>query len=134
MKRGFFALPPMGMLQRICRIMFALGVASIVVLSLLPYPIYGAAYFPDKLEHAVAYALVSLLGGLAFGDRRTRWAVVLGLIGLGVAMEFAQLLVPGRLGEVADIMANCAGVAGGTLAAHWISGNVSLPQATQPSR
>ncbi len=102
--------------------MFAVGVASIVVVSLLPYPlVYGAFAVSDKIEHAAAYAVVALLGAIGFGGWRRQAMLGAGLIALGGTLELAQTLVPGRLADLADALANGVGVIAGVAAGRLIS-------------
>lgn len=63
----------------------------------------------DKLNHFVAYAALALTLGMA-GLRPWRVAVL--AIAYGVAIEFAQVTVPGRLGaDPTDMLANALGAA-----------------------
>lgn len=114
------------MLRRIFQGMFAFGIVSIVVFSLSPYPaVYLSFYLSDKIEHAVAYAIVALFGALGFARPRQQAAVVVILVGLGGVLELLQLLVPGRMCDPADALANAAGVLTGLLAARVLS--LALP-------
>ena len=94
-----------------CLVKVVLGVSLLVLLagSLLPprdVPVDGV---DDKLLHFAAYAVVGFLATLAFRrtSHRVRCLVLLTL--LGVALEFGQLIVPGRAFEVADMAANGCG-------------------------
>ncbi len=108
--------------------MFALGVVSIVVFSVSPYPVfYASFYLSDKIEHAAAYAIVALFGALGFVRPRQQAAVAVILVGLGGVLELLQLLVPGRMCDPADAVANAAGVLTGLLAAKVLS--LALPVA-----
>lgn len=82
--------------------------AAVVVLSLVsieqPIDMPGA----DKWEHLLAYGLMTYWWGMLQPHRRWRWAVGLALLGL--CLEFAQLLAPGRYMEWPDAAANAAGV------------------------
>lgn len=61
----------------------------------------------DKFNHLIAYAGLAFVAGLA--GLRPWWAVALA-IAYGVAIEFAQLGVPGRQGgDWLDILANSLG-------------------------
>lgn len=63
----------------------------------------------DKLNHFLGYAAIAGLGGLA-GLRLTMAFAAAALF--GVAIEFAQIAVPGRFGgDPADILANTLGAA-----------------------
>ena len=63
----------------------------------------------DKLNHFLAYGVLAALSGLAGLRARPAWLIV---AGYGVAIEFAQIPVPGRLGgDPYDILANALGAA-----------------------
>ena len=72
----------------------------------------GANHVSDKTLHFTAYALLAFLPIFGFG---TRGGIAVGasMVLLGVALEFAQRLVPLRSFEVGDMMANGMGVAAG---------------------
>jgi VanZ family protein len=63
----------------------------------------------DKIEHTVAYALLGLTGGLAFPTPKAMILLLVLLSMLGIALEVAQLLSPGRSFDVKDALANGAG-------------------------
>ncbi|GHC29482.1 VanZ family protein [Aidingimonas halophila] len=72
----------------------------------------------DKLNHFIGYAGLAGLSGLAGWP--LRWAFVVVSL-YGIAIEFAQLWVPGRLGgDWLDISANVLGAASATGLLHLI--------------
>jgi VanZ family protein len=83
------------------KLVFVIGVIAIGVLSLLPAT-QAPSLFPDKFEHLAAYALVGLVGGLAFPTRRATILLIVGLLMLAIALEIGQEFVPGRATDVAD--------------------------------
>jgi VanZ family protein len=95
------------------RLWLALGfalVAAVIVSSLVPagppMPVPGF----DKLEHASAY-LVLMVWFAGLNARRAWVWVALGLLALGIAIEFAQgAMSMQRTAEVRDVVANAAGV------------------------
>ncbi len=106
------------------RVAASLALTGVVVLlSLLPgYPaeddaqlLLLVATVPSPLQnamHFVLYGLLTLLWAAAFEERYKRpilWAAILA-IGIGVLLEYAQLLVPGRYSSLLDIGLNTAGV------------------------
>lgn len=97
------------------RLWLAIGwlmLLAVVAASLLPPPQGGdTAGQLDKLGHLGAYGSLMLWFGqlAARGGARVRWA--LGLALLGVALEFAQGETGYRSFELADMAANCAGIA-----------------------
>jgi VanZ family protein len=70
----------------------------------------------DKLLHGTAYAILGFLPSL-HERRPTLAATLLGAILLGVLLEFAQRLSPGRTFEIADMAANTCGALCGMLLA-----------------
>lgn len=70
----------------------------------------------DKLEHFLGYALVTLSAASFARDRREmyRWALI--AVFLSTIFEVGQLMVPGRLFELADLAANMSGVTTGLVA------------------
>lgn len=66
----------------------------------------------DKLLHFGAYTLLAFIPVLAF-RLRTGLLCAVSMVALGVALEYAQRLVPGRSYEVADMIANTLGVVAG---------------------
>jgi VanZ family protein len=97
-------------LAPLLRFAFAGTVLTVIVLSLLPGRDLPQVGLSDKLEHVIAYAGMALTGCLAFPRLSGfLWLLVL-LPALGIALEFCQMLVPGRSAEVADAVADAIGV------------------------
>ena len=94
----------------ILKILFALALASVTVLALLPVELLTLPVFNwwDKAQHALAFGVLSLLGFAAFPARL--WPVALGMVLYGVAIELAQLAVGWRFGEWQDVLADITGV------------------------
>jgi VanZ family protein len=88
-------------------------VALITALSLLP--IRGPDLeIPsgDKLNHALAYIMLTLYFGQLVGDSlRRRLLVIAALIAYGITIEGLQSVLPPRTAELADMAANLAGMA-----------------------
>ena len=65
--------------------------------------------YADKLGHVLAYAI--LMGWFAqlYVDMRQRAGILIGLIGMGVVLEFIQHWGGVRQWEVADMLANSSG-------------------------
>src|SRR5262245_53287029 len=101
----------MGRITMVSRWAFALGAVAVVVLSLLPGREMPSLAVSDKVEHMIAYASLGLAGGLAFPTRRGALLLLVLLPLMGIALEIAQLMVPGRSSEVADAFADLVGVA-----------------------
>jgi VanZ family protein len=94
--------------------LWALGVAAVVVASLLPGPDLPNLHVSDKFEHFTAYALLAA-GAVQVYARRLSWlSVCIALALLGIGMEFAQgALTTTRQMDAADALANTLGVLAG---------------------
>ena len=101
-------------LQPLARAAFWLATASVLVLTLMPasqLPPLGPFNFWDKAQHALAFAVLTVLGLLAWPQASLRWRLLLSLVALGGAIEVAQHLTGWRHGEWADWAADALGVA-----------------------
>lgn len=97
---------------RLARWWVALGLAMIVVVvagSLLNISQPVQVKNIDKLHHLVAYGAMMYWWGMV-QPRQRRWWLV-GLVALGVALEYAQSLTPYRTLDYRDMAFNAAGVA-----------------------
>lgn len=103
--------------------LWLLALAAVATGSLLPpsalhrLPLDLIAGTSDKLVHFLNYCMLALLPVLFLDMVGIGIACSAVMIALGVALEFAQRLVPGRAYEVGDICANTAGVLFGVAAA-----------------
>lgn len=90
---------------------FGVAVAVILYLTLAPSnDVPGSSLVWDKAAHAIAFGLLAIVGLLMSTHRR--WAVVAAVIGLGLAIEVAQSVMPyGRQGDWRDALADTIGVA-----------------------
>jgi VanZ family protein len=90
-----------------------LGLLAIVVcyLALVPTPPQEASFGWDKANHALAFLALTVSGTFGFrGARRNLLWVVLGIFGLGCAIELIQLFVPGRSCDWHDLVADTVGI------------------------
>jgi VanZ family protein len=98
-------------------LLWILAIAGVVTGELLPGDSaamhwIGAVGVSDKILHSAAYTLLAFIP--VFGFRLRAGLISAGVtVLLGVALEFAQTLVPGRSYEVADMVANALGVGAG---------------------
>lgn len=94
--------------QRVLQAVAALYLVVLFALAVLPMPgppMSGG----DKLGHAAAFALLAVFGCAALP--RLHAVFVLGLgIGFGVLIEVTQHFIPYRSAEVADVVADAAGL------------------------
>jgi VanZ family protein len=87
-------------------------IASLVPAFLLPQVPAGG----DKLEHFTAYGLLAVVAVQLFGTRDALIRAGLGLIALGIALEFAQgIFTTTRAMDAFDALANSLGVMVGLL-------------------
>ena len=112
---GFFALKPFHR-PRSWLALWGLAVALVIVLSLVnlsglpPVPEGG-----DKVEHFLAYALLSASAVQLFARRRASLLIALALVVLGIGLEFAQgALTTTRMADPRDAVANTLGVLAGS--------------------
>ena len=93
------------------KLLFVSALVVTTVLALLPIEMLTAPVFNwwDKAQHALAFAVLGVLGFAAFPSRPGR--VALGLVLYGIAIELAQLAVGWRFGEWEDVVADTAGLA-----------------------
>ncbi|WP_161626917.1 VanZ family protein [Sulfuricella denitrificans] len=93
------------------------GVGLIIYLSLTPSPPQINIDNGDKLGHFAAYGLVTLWFAQLYTGLRQRIGLVIGMVGLGIAMEYAQGTTDYRSFEVADMVADAIGACLGWIAA-----------------
>jgi VanZ family protein len=89
---------------------FILALVVVAVLMLTPAAALPKTDIWDKLEHAAAFAGLTVLGFLAFPERKCAWWLALGLVAFGSVCETLQMFVPGRDASLEDAIANLTGV------------------------
>lgn len=95
-----------------------IGIAAVVVVCLLPGQDLPRMPLSDKVEHALAFALLAASATQLFVRGLPLVAVAAGLLGLGVAIEFAQAaFTTTRAMEAGDVVADAVGIAAGMLIA-----------------
>lgn len=100
-------------------------VAAIFYFSLAPYPPRPVTFWQaDKLEHALAYALLMLWFCQVYRQRNPRILLALLLVAMGIAIEYLQGETGYRTFEFADMLANAAGVMVGWAWARTLLGHV----------
>ena len=108
------------------RIMIAwlVVVAAVAVASLLPAAAPPGAWGFDKFVHfAVFLALATVPAAVLPRLPRTLALLWAGgfLLAVGLGIETAQTFVPGRVGSVADLLADALGVLAGAVAGRQVS-------------
>lgn len=91
-------------------------------LALVPAPPRQATLGWDKLNHAVAFAMLAALGALGFAHARVR--IALALLAYGALIEVLQSFTPTRTAEWLDLLADVLGIAAGMLLTRVLSGVV----------
>lgn len=104
-----------GMLRTLMLALWAVLICCVVVGSLLPaksslITAIGRAHVSLKVLHYCAYTLLALLALIAVPRRSSGVLAAFAMVLLGVAVEFAQKLAPGRSCEIRDMLINGAGV------------------------
>ena len=92
---------------------------GIAILSLLPPKSIEKIGEHDKINHFIAYAVLSLNVGLVVKRLKTYLFCLPSLIGYGLLLEYLQGFVPGRQPSWLDALANACGVVIG-LIIFWI--------------
>ncbi|OIO75629.1 MAG: hypothetical protein AUJ88_07615 [Gallionellaceae bacterium CG1_02_56_997] len=86
-------------------------VVLVVCLSLMPHPPEPLSFKnADKLEHVFSYAMLALWFCQLYRSVKLRAAVVIALVGSGVALEFVQGWTGYRMFDVLDMLADSVGV------------------------
>lgn len=93
------------------------GVGLLLWLSLMRDPPQMDFEESDKLQHIAAYTMLTAWWMQMWQARGRRIALVIGLMGLGVAIEFAQAATGYRSYSYGDMAADATGIALGWLAA-----------------
>jgi len=95
-------------------------IAVVVATCLLPARDLPPTPFSqfDKIEHFSAYLAMSAYAGMLFARMRPQAIAAIGLIAMGVGLEFAQAnLTDSRSGDAADALANGLGALAGLFVA-----------------
>ena len=94
------------------------AVLTVIVVCLIPPPELNLPQNSDKVEHLLAYFILSASAVQLFGSRRALCWVAAGLVAMGVGIEWAQgALTATRMADPMDALANASGVLIGMLTA-----------------
>jgi VanZ family protein len=89
--------------------LYALAATILLVMTNAPQAQLPGVPLDDKLEHAAAWFVLTLAGYVL--SPRRRWAIPVFAVLFGMLVEVLQAVLPfGRDAEVADWLADCAGV------------------------
>lgn len=90
------------------------AIVGVVILSLVPPPDMDLPAGADKVEHFIAYFAISASAVQLFESRRALLWIGLGMVALGVGLEFAQhLATTTRQMDQGDAWADLLGVLAG---------------------
>ena len=107
--------------------MWLLAIATVIAACLLPSSDLPQVPVSDKLEHALAFLVLSVAAGQLFLRGTPLVIVAFGLLALGAGIELAQaLLTTTRAMEAADLLADAIGIAAGVATAWTPFGNLLL--------
>ncbi|HLU86167.1 MAG TPA: VanZ family protein [Taishania sp.] len=84
-------------------------IIAIAFLSLKPIDVEIELYVNDKIGHALAYCVLTFLGGLLV-EKRKLFIVALAAFVYSALLEYLQGFVPGRMVDWRDLIANASGV------------------------
>lgn len=112
--------------RRLLLLIWVVSLAVVIVGSLIPGAVLTKidpleTYLNDKGEHFLAYLALAFLPPLTFANRLFAWAVSVGMLAVGIGLEFAQRLTPDRQFDYADMRADGFGVAAGMVLSWLIS-------------
>ncbi|MGL4555036.1 MAG: VanZ family protein [Gemmataceae bacterium] len=79
-------------------------------------------FLAAKVGHFTGYAAFAFAVPFLTARPGVRLGVVAGLIAHGALTELVQLYVPGRTGELRDVVIDSAGVLTGLAAGRWLAG------------
>ncbi len=105
------------MMVQVARGLLLLALVVISVLALMPQQAVPVTTLWDKADHALAFLVLALLASRAFPAARYWRVIAPALLGYGVTIELLQMLTATRVGSVADVVANLAGL---LLAGLWL--------------
>lgn len=94
---------------KLSRAVLLLYLILICCLSLMSGNQLPSAAVSDKVQHAIAYALLSLLALLSFADT-SKIKLALACVMVGLLLEIAQSFVPRRFMDPWDLLANTVGI------------------------
>ena len=97
--------------RRVWRWVWALLAAVLGVATLTPGELATGMTSNDKLDHLLGFGVLAAAGLLALAPaRKHQLTVGLGTLAYGALIELLQTQVPGRSGELHDVLADALGV------------------------
>ena len=92
------------------RISLAAAVTGITILATTPlsYPVVSDVN--DKFNHVLAFFVLALLADFSFPEKEFAGAMILSLLGYGLAIEITQYFLPHRMFSLLDLATDAAGI------------------------
>jgi VanZ family protein len=87
---------------------FAVCLVVVLVSALMPPQLIGPPMGWDKMNHALTFAMLAMLGCRAYPERKVQ--VLLGLLAYGGLIELLQSLTDYRVAEALDVVADGVGL------------------------
>lgn len=96
--------------RKYIKIIFWLLVIMVLVLSFMPGSVSSSIQHVDKLEHLVAFFVLSILLLLAYKFSKPLFttAIIMALFGMGI--EVVQVYIPNRIFSMQDFLADIVGI------------------------
>ncbi|MAN62651.1 MAG: hypothetical protein CMI60_11980 [Parvibaculum sp.] len=107
-------LPSLSPQRRFALVGWAVMMVLIAALSIWPEGVVSDRHHLDKVGHFAAYAALAFLPTLFASSLRQALAIATGVCLIGLSLEAAQFLLPGRVPSLLDATANLAGAIVGT--------------------
>ncbi len=101
---------PAPVVRRLAASAWSVLLIAVIVLSLHPAPGLPTGHGIDKALHLVGYFFLAVLPFAGFARPRLALGLSLMMLPLGIGLEFVQDMIPGRVKEGLDMVANGAGV------------------------
>ena len=100
------------------KFLFFFNIFFLSLISLYPGNLIGLIFFgddtifpgSDKLHHFLSYLILSILGSLAYYEKKFFYKLLIFLILIGFFLELFQIWIPNRYFEFLDIFANLFGI------------------------
>ena len=100
------------------KFLFFLNIFFLSLISLYPGNLIRLIFFgddtifpgSDKLHHFLSYLILSILGSLAYYEKKFFYKLLIFLILIGFLLELFQIWIPNRYFEFLDIFANLFGI------------------------
>ena len=100
--------------KRLALVGWTLMMGLIAALSVWPEGVVSDRHHLDKVGHFTAYAALAFLPALFASSLRQVLIIASGICLIGLGLEAAQMLLPGRVPSLLDTAANLAGAIAGT--------------------